>query len=81
MQVKSPKSIDSRSQWSITDMTVANNWRLRHPYLITTSLKVNDSMQVIYNSSPMRGDLVNSLYPELSIHYSMQTAIKHQLHN
>ena len=34
-QVKSPKSIDTRSQQSTADTTVANTWRLSHPYLIT----------------------------------------------
>ena len=33
-QVESPKSIDTRSQRSIVDTTVANTWRLSHPYLI-----------------------------------------------
>ena len=34
-QVKSPKSIDTRSQQSTADTTVANTWRLSHHYLIT----------------------------------------------
>ena len=35
IQVKSPKSVDTRPQRSITDTNIANTWRLSHPYLIT----------------------------------------------
>ena len=64
-QVKSPKSIDTRSQRSIADNTVGNTWRLSHPYLITLSvmglLLVYDSMQVV--CSPWRPHyfIVNSV--------------------
>ena len=59
IQVKSPKSVDTRPQRSITDTNMANTWRLSHPYLITIFLKrfpvepivvnvVCDSMQVAH---------------------------------
>ena len=38
-QVKSPKSVDTRSQQSIADASLANSQRLSHPYLITISSK------------------------------------------
>ena len=38
-QVKSPKSVDTRSQQSIADTSLANTRRLSHPYLITISSK------------------------------------------